>query len=171
MNDLSNIIIKHDDSKRLRKHNAITLPESLNHVILPKYVGYYKECYNNEAKLYREFFKIEKHPNQSKNKAYISSKSNKISILEKLDQINKILDGLNSLTSSNELDEASKSNIIKLPKYISIRSHETQANKYYLSYDNKSTSKRNTLNILCSNSSPLTTNLELFIKKIEEKFK
>ena len=168
MNDLSNIIIEHNDSKRLRKHNAITLPESLKHIILPKYVGYYKECYNNEAKLYREFFKIEKHPNQSKNKTYISSKSNKISILEKLDQIKKILDSLNTLTAS---DEATPSNVIKLPKYISIRTHETQANKYYLLYDNKSSSKRNTLNVLCCNSNPLSTNLELFIKKIEEKFK
>ena len=88
--------------------------------------------------------------------------------MEKLDQIKKILDSLNTLTAS---DEATPSNVIKLPKYISIITHETQANKYYLLYDNKSSSKRNTLNVLCCNSNPLSTNLELFIKKIEEKFK
>ncbi len=63
-----------------------------------------------------------------------------------------------------------KKNSIILPKYISIRRHETQPNNYYLIYDKKSGSKRNTLKALCSNSTLLNTNLELFIKKLEEKF-
>ena len=64
----------------------------------------------------------------------------------------------------------SKKNTTVLPKYISIRKHETEASKYYLIYDKKLVSKRNTLKALCSNSTLLSTNLELFIKKIEEKF-
>lgn len=63
-----------------------------------------------------------------------------------------------------------KKNSIILPKYISIRKHETHNNKYYLIYDKKSGAKRNTLKALCSTSTLLNTNLELFIKKIEEKF-
>ena len=88
--DLSNILINKEEFKRERKHNAIKLPENLDQSMIPKYVGYYKECYNYEKKLYREFFKIEKHPLQKKNKVYISSKSNKLTILEKLEQIKKI---------------------------------------------------------------------------------
>ena len=64
----------------------------------------------------------------------------------------------------------SKKNSTVLPKYISIRKHETEASKYYLIYDKKLGTKRNTLKALCSNSTLLNTNLELFIKKIEEKF-
>ena len=80
-------------------------------------------------------------------------------------------------TQTNNCDElinneqnVNKKISIVLPKYISIRKHETEVNKYYLIYDKKSGSKRNTLKALCSNSKLLNTNLELFIRKIEEKF-
>ena len=71
---------------------------------------------------------------------------------------------------NNENILQNKKNSIVLPKYINIRKHETQTSKYYLIYDKKSGTKRNTLKALCSNSTLLSTNLELFIKKIEEKF-
>ena len=58
MNDISNIIIEKDECKRARKHNAIKLPSTLADVNIPKYINYYNECYNNEKKLYREYFKI-----------------------------------------------------------------------------------------------------------------
>ena len=94
---------------------------------LPKYVVYYKECYNKEKKLYREFFKIEKHPLIHNNKLYISSKSNKFNILEKLEQIKSILSNIeNSQINSNIYDN---SNNIVLPKYISLKKKES---KYFL---------------------------------------
>ena len=136
MNDISNIIIIKDDCKRVRKHNAVKLPDTLSHLSIPKYINYYKECYNIEQKLYREYFKIEKHPCQISNKTYISSKSNKISITEKLNQIIKILGELDNKHINNENnnddndndnddndDNTSISNVIKLPKYISIKNH------------------------------------------------
>ncbi len=52
-------------TKRARKHNARPLPEGLTQEMLPKYVVYYHECYNKERQLFREFFKIEKHPKHS----------------------------------------------------------------------------------------------------------
>ena len=59
--DLSNnLLIVKDNSKRNRKSNAIKLPDGITENMIPKYVVYYKECYNKEKKLYREFFKIEK---------------------------------------------------------------------------------------------------------------
>ena len=103
-NNINELIIK-ESIKRERKYNAIKLPEDLNQHMLPKYVGYYKECYNIQKKLYREFFKIEKHPNMVKHKVYVSSKSNKITLLEKLEQIKKILLELDNLEKENLLLE------------------------------------------------------------------
>jgi len=194
MNDISNTIITKEDCKRERKHNAVKLPETIEQCDLPVYVNYYKECYDQKNKCYREYFKIEKHPHNITNKLYVSSKSNKKNILEKLEEIKKMLliieeeyeqyntnmeatpqtsnceEVINNKQDINKNILQNKKNSIVLPKYISIRKHETQTSKYYLIYDKKSGTKRNTLKALCSNSTLLNTNLELFIKKIEEKF-
>jgi len=169
-NDLSkNIIIKKDECKRIRKHNAIKLPSTLADLNIPKYINYYNECYNIEQKLYREYFKIEKHPYQEKNKTYISSKSNKISILEKLDQIKKILNDLNANGKNDANNDANGANVVKLPKYISIKNHVTDSNKFYLVYDKKGAS-RCTLQVLCNKSEPLTQCLNKFLETINNKF-
>jgi len=194
--DLSNILINKQDFKRERKHNAIKLPESLDQIMIPKYVGYYKECYNYEKKLYREFFKIEKHPLQKKNKVYISSKSNKLTIFEKLEQIKKILENLNNeqendenndekekensgekiensgekIENSGEKIENKEENKIKLPKYISLKKHEKDNNKYYIIYDKKTHDNRITLKTICLKSESFSQNLKLFLEKIQEKF-
>jgi hypothetical protein len=207
MNDLSNILITKEESKRERKHNAVKLPNNIEQCNIPIYVNYYKECYDQKNKCYREYFKIEKHPHNIHNKLYVSSKSNKINILEKLEEIKKMLliieEEYELYNKNNEIKQIIKDELIKdevtkdeltkdevtkdeqfikenilqnkknsiiLPKYISIRRHETQPNNYYLIYDKKSGSKRNTLKAMCSNSTLLNTNLELFIKKLEEKF-
>ena len=175
MNDLSNIIIKKDECKRIRKHNAIKLPDTLLHLSIPKYINYYKECYNIEQKLYREYFKIEKHPCQIKNKAYISSKSNKITIVEKLNQIIKILGDLDNKDNKDNLDNNddddinSISNVIKLPKYITFKNHETDNTKFYLVYDNKNKA-RHTLQLLCYKCIPLSQSLNIFLETIKHKF-
>lgn len=74
--------------KSNRKHNAKPLPDGITQDMLEKYVVYYKECYNKEKDKWREFFKVEKHPNLEKK--WISSKSNKVSILDKLYAANKV---------------------------------------------------------------------------------
>jgi hypothetical protein len=179
--DLSkNIIIEKDDCKRTRKHNAIKLPSTIADLNIPKYINYYNECYNNEKKLYREYFKIEKHPYQEKNKTYISSKSNKISIIEKLNQIKKILNELNVNDALNANDAgangagangagANGANVVKLPKYISIKNHIVDSNKFYLVYDKKGAS-RCTLQVLYNKSEPLTQCLNNFLETIKNKF-
>jgi hypothetical protein len=214
MSDISNIMITKEECKRERKHNAVKLPANIEQSSIPIYVNYYKECYDQKNKCYREYFKIEKHPHNIHNKLYVSSKSNKISILEKLEEIKKMLliieEEYEITKKNNETTQVIKTEeqvikdeklvikteeqvikdeklVIKteeqvvnisqnkkisiiLPKYISIRKHETHANNYYLIYDKKSGTKRNTLKALCSTSTLLNTNLELFIKKIEQKF-
>ena len=173
-NDLSNIQILKEDFKRERKHNAIKLPESIIQEAIPKYVTYYKECYNIQKKLYREFFKIEKHPKMVKGKLYVSSKSNKVHILEKLEEIKKILEKLNNVgenenSEKNEDNEIQIENEITLPKYISLKNHEKDFNKYYLIYDKKTNNKRISLRSLFTKDNPINTNVAIFLSKIQEK--
>ena len=78
--------------KKERKKNAIKLPSGLTQEMMKTYVVYYKEVYNKEKGSTREYFKVEKHPKL--NKAWISSKSNKIPLLEKLKEANKVVDDL-----------------------------------------------------------------------------
>ena len=110
--DISNsLLISKDEFKRARKSNAVKLPEVINESMIPKYVVYYKECYNREKKYYREFFKIEKHPKITNKKVYTSSKSNKINILEKLEQIKKILYNIeNNELPLNQIEENENEN-------------------------------------------------------------
>ena len=171
-------IINKEDEKRERKHNAIKLPQNLEQHNIPKYVVYYRECYDVKKKSYREYFKIENHPQNIHNKLYVTSKSNKINILEKLEEIKKMLLIIEEETpdiedipdiEESETTENKKISII-LPKYVTVKKHEKDNNKYYLIYDKKIGNKRDTLKALCSKTTALGSNLELFIKKIEEKF-
>jgi hypothetical protein len=151
-----------EEIQRIRRKNAISLPKDLENKEIPKYIVYYKECYNKEQALYREFFKIEKHPNMQKNKVYVSSKSNKIHILEKYEQIKKILNDLNKTINVNQSlsynnDESTHhvnsaetiyhnndfiENKVLLPKYYSIKSDKLDSNKYYLIFDKKENERR-----------------------------
>lgn len=84
--------------KRQRKYNAQPLPPELSNTELPKFVVYYKETLNkgSENESYREFFRIEKHPLSPDGKDKATSKSNKISILEKLEQAKEYIKFLES---------------------------------------------------------------------------
>jgi hypothetical protein len=81
-----------DGERRERKHNAKPLPDGITNDMMKKYIVYYKECYNKEKQSYREFFKIEKHPKLDK--PWIGSKSNAISIIDKLKIANDMIDSL-----------------------------------------------------------------------------
>jgi len=79
-------------TKRARKSSAKPLPPGITQDMMKKYVVYYHEWLNKEQTRSREFFKIEKHPKLDK--IWTGTKSNHISIQEKLKQINKIVDDL-----------------------------------------------------------------------------
>lgn len=85
--------------KKNRSKIARPLPDGLTQDMMPKYVNYNKECYNKEKNLWREFFRIEKHPKLTK-KCISSSKSSKLTILEKLDDIKEKLNNLNNLINN-----------------------------------------------------------------------
>ena len=90
-------------SKRNRKDIARPLPEGITQDMLPKYVVYYKECYNKEKELYREYFKIEKHSKLEK--PIMSSKSNKFSIQDKLKDIKEKLDNLDKKSEDKKSED------------------------------------------------------------------
>lgn len=81
-----------DGTKRARKTSAKPLPIGITQDMMKKYVVYYHEWLNVEKTKSREYFKIEKHPKLDK--ICVGTKSNKVSIIEKLNQINKIADEL-----------------------------------------------------------------------------
>jgi hypothetical protein len=81
-----------DGTKRARKTSAKPLPDGVTHDMMRKYVVFYEDYADKEKKRSRQYFKIEKHPKLDK--IWIGCKSNTVSILEKLNQINKIVDDL-----------------------------------------------------------------------------
>ena len=165
----NNLLVVKDDSKRVRKSNAVKLPPQINESMIPKYVVYYKECYNREKMLFREFFKIEKHPKVTTNRVYTSSKSNKINILDKLEQIKTILENIENDFNEETIDEEEVEKIT-LPKYVSLKKHEKDNERYYLIFDKKIGENRQTYKALCNNKLTISQNLDEFIKKINEKY-
>lgn len=79
-------------TKRARKTSAKPLPEGITQDMMRKYVVYYHEYLNKEQTNSREYFKIETHPKLTK--PWIGTKSNKVTIQEKLNQINTVVDEL-----------------------------------------------------------------------------
>lgn len=86
--------------KRSRKHNAQPLPDGLTQKDLPKWVVYYREKIYPENGKYRDFFKIEKCPYSDK--IICSTKSNKVSIRDKLKEIKEKLNQLTNGTYEKE---------------------------------------------------------------------
>lgn len=117
------------NTKRERQYQARELPDGITHEMMPKYVNYNKECYNKEKELYREFFRIENHPNLDK--IWSSSKSNKISIQDKLNETIMVLEQLNKGT----YEPPEK----MLPAYVTI---SIKKERSYLVYDKKNSEKK-----------------------------
>lgn len=80
------------NTKRQRMCNAKELPDGITQDMLRKYVVYYKEVYNKEKNLTREFFKVEGHPKLKK--PWMTSKSGKVAVTDKLAEANKVAEDL-----------------------------------------------------------------------------
>ena len=83
-----------EGTKRERKCSAKPLPDGITQIMMKKYVVYYEDYADKEKKRLRQYFKIEKHPKL--NKIWIGCKSTSLSIQDKLTQVNKIIDDLES---------------------------------------------------------------------------
>lgn len=144
-----------NQNKRNRKKTAKPLPEGITQDMMPKYVYYCKECYNKEKQLFREFFRIEKHPKQEK--PISSSKSSKLTILEKLEKIKEKLYNLdNNIVVKREL-----------PPYYTIQNFR---NAPHLTFDRRIDDKRHNLKMKMKENKSLTEELERFNEKLKKKY-
>jgi len=145
------------NTKRERKANAKPLPEGLTQAMMPKYVVYYRECYNKEKQLYREFFKIEKHPKCEK--PICGSKSGKISIQEKLTEIKKKLGNI----ENNVIEEIPNN----LPQYYRINAIR---NAQHMCFEKRTPEKRYGMNMKLKENVPTNVELQRFNKILYNKY-
>jgi hypothetical protein len=145
-------------TKRERKTSAKDLPVGITQDMLKKYVVYYQEWLDTEHTKQREFFKVEKHPKLDK--PWITTKSNKISIQEKLAQANKIVDDL-------EKDVYPETNYPGLPKYVSLI---TMREKPHLVFEKRVDGKRLNFKMVLPEEYDLDEQISLFKVKIREKY-
>lgn len=75
-----------DGTKRARKTSAKPLPEGITQDMLKKYVVFYEDYADKEKQRLRQYFKVETHPKLTK--PWIGSKSNKLTIQQKLLEAN-----------------------------------------------------------------------------------
>lgn len=149
--------------KRNRKWNAQPLPKELGDIKLPKFVTYNIERRNGE--FYRDFFRIEKHPNLEK--VWSSTKSMKISINEKLDLTKKKLYSLENNIKEDNTEEKNK-----LPKSV-YETIDKRTNKKALVYDRRveGTKQREIMKYTMKLNLSLYQNLEILKQKVFEKYK
>jgi hypothetical protein len=100
------------DDKRERKRSAKELPPGLTQTMMKRYVSYNHEWLNKDHTRSREFFKVE-HPKLEK--PWMTSKSEKVSLLQKLEAANKVVADLEKGIFPEDSAPASV-----LPKYVSL---------------------------------------------------
>lgn len=91
-----------DGTKKTRRSDARPLPVGITEDMIPKYITYAESPYGTNGKL-RSYFCISNHPNQHSN--IYTSKSNKVSITEKLEEAKRIVAELDKrkITDVNEV--------------------------------------------------------------------
>lgn len=141
IHETPDVPIQRKSDKRERKQTARLLPPGITQNMMKKYVVYYREItYNKDGKPQpREYFKVESHPRL--NKPWTTSKSTKISLIEKLNDANQMVADLenkydnddNDNNDNNDKDKETKAystespnSIVErwtkqLPKYTSLR--------------------------------------------------
>jgi HNH endonuclease len=146
-------------TKRERQANARPLPEGITQDMLRKYVVYYFSVYDVANNKSREYFRVEGHP-KLKPKCWESTKSNKVSILEKLAQANQVVDDL-------ENDVFPQAEERYLPRYVSLI---TFRGKPHLVFEKRVDGKRLNLKMVLPTNYDLKAELEKLNQKISEKY-
>ena len=134
------------------------LPDGITYQMFKKYVYYNREFYNKEKTKEREFFRVE-HPKLDK--PWATTKSEKVSILEKLTQANKVVDDL-------ENDIYPKKDEEILPKYVSL---VVTREKPHLVYEKRIVDgKRLNIKMVLPEEYDLHDQLVILNEKIKEKY-
>jgi hypothetical protein len=173
-----------EGTKRARNKNSKELPDGITQDMMLKYVVYYKECYNKEKQLFREYFKVEGHPKLDKD--WTTTKSNKILISEKLTQANSLVEALKKCITeqdivtlfatitqdkkevkSQQLD-TSQLLLDKLPKYYNYR---IIRDKPHFIYEKVTDGKKNTIKRVVKNKENINKELDEFVEFVNNKLK
>jgi len=134
------------------------IPEGITPEMLPKYVYYNCEEICNEKKTTkREFFRVE-HPKLDK--SWSTTKSFKVSIIDKLAQATKVVEDL-------ENDIYPTKTTPTLPKYVSL---VTMREKPHLVFEKREEDKRLSLKMILPKDYDLHVQLEIFNEKIKGKY-
>lgn len=147
-----------EGTKRERKYNAKNLPEGITQDMMKKYVVYYHEWLDKEHTKEREFFKVEHHPKLDK--PWMTSKSSKVTIQEKLNQANKVVEDL-------EKDIYPEKEENQLPKYVSIINSR---GKQHLVFDKIHKEKRITLKMVLPEEYDINEQMSILKIKVREKY-
>ena len=147
-----------DGTKRERKQSAKDLPEGISQEMMKKYVVYYHEWLDKEHTKKREFFKVEKHPKLDK--YWTTTKSEKVSIQDKLNQANKVVEDLDKNIYPEKEGTA-------LPKYVSL---VNMREKQHLIFEKRVDGKRLGVKMVLPDEYNLQQQLELLNEKIKEKY-
>ena len=88
------------NDKRERKHTAQSLPPGITQQMMKKFVVYYREFVNlkDGKRIPREYFKVESHPKLAR--PWVTTKSTKVSLLEKLNEANEYVAKLDEATAT-----------------------------------------------------------------------
>ena len=150
--------IKAGTKRAERKHSAQDLPEGITQEMMKKYVVYYTEWLDKERTKKREFFKVEQHPKLDKQ--WMSTKSNKISVQEKLNQANKIVTDLeNDIYPEKECGQ--------LPKYVSLVNAK---GKSHLVFERNHNEKRMNLKMVLPEDYDIHEQVMMLKMRVREKY-
>jgi hypothetical protein len=133
------------------------LPDGISYEMIKKYVYYNREFYDKEKTKEREFFRVE-HPKLDK--PWTTSKSEKVSIQEKLNQANKVVTDL-------ENDIYPEKNAPLLPKYVSLI---LARNKPHLVFEKRIAGKRLNIKMVLPEEYDVEEQLIILNEKIKEKY-
>jgi hypothetical protein len=148
-------------TKRNRQYSARDLPEGITQDMLKKYVVYYYNVYDKKNNKAREYFSVEGHPKLEKR--WESSKSCEVSILEKLNQANKVIADL-----ENDIYPVSFTEQRGLPKSVSVIH---MRDKPHLSFDKRlDNGERMNLKMIMPDNYVLDEELNKFLNKIRVKY-
>ena len=153
--------------KQKRQKNACKLPDEIKQTDLPIHICYNKRCYDKQNNKWREFFTIGKnHPKLTK--SWASSKSNNVSIHDKLEQAKLKLQHLNGEISDKDYKKIVESEY-KLFRGLRLFI-DKKYNKYKFEYDSRTTNFRFNYKMVLTHND-LQLMIDKFIDIINDKYK
>lgn len=154
-------------AKPERRVDACDLPDGIEQKDLPKYVVYRKEFLDEEKNKFREYFYICNHPKLLPEKRWDTTKSNEISIKEKLKLAKLKLQELEgTITEKEYKKESGQDKQVDLPTYVRI---SNDRDKLHFIFEKRDGDTRYGYKMVLK-STDIQTELDKFIDEINNKY-